>query len=264
MNLEFLISTMNRQNLDFFKDMNISSKSIIINQCKNKAELNQIHSVNDKYKCLSFNEKGISNSRNRAIENSTGDICVLCDDDVIYCNDAESVILESYKNNPNADIIVFQLQNYNGKLYKRYKNKKMNINAINSMRVSSVEITFRRDSIINNNIKFNSNFGAGTKYYCGEENIFLNDCIKKGLKIIYIPTVIATLQESDSSWFEGYNEQYFISKGAVFYKLYKKLYFIFILQFAIRKNKLFKKKYTIIDAIRIMNNGAKEIKYNGI
>ena len=79
-------------------------------------------------------------------------------------------------------------------------------------------------------------FGSGNKYYMGEENIFLYDCLKKKLNIYYMPVKIGTLKViNESRWFKGYNSNFFKVKGTVFYRMTNHLYILLILQFAIRK-----------------------------
>ena len=68
--------------------------------------------------------------------------------------------------------------------------------------------------------------------------------------------------DNNSSWFKGYNEIYFKTKGAVFYKLSKKIYFLLILQFIVIKYRLYKKDITPIKALKLMLKGAKEVKKN--
>ena len=50
------------------------------------------------------------------------------------------------------------------------------------MSVCSCQITFKRKSIVDNNIFLNEMFGIGSKFISGEENIFLKEALKKKLK----------------------------------------------------------------------------------
>lgn len=125
------------------------------------------------------------------------------------------------------------------------------------MKISSVEIAFRLESIKKSGIIFNELLGAGAKYSSGEESAFLFECLKKGLKIYYVPEKIASLHIGNSSWFKGYNKEYFISKGAAFAAMSKKLCLILILQFAIRKYKIYKNNVTFIEVLKHMLNGRK-------
>ena len=255
MEVDYLIATMNRTEFDFLSKMNLKSNAIVINQCKIEDELIEEY---ENIKIISCNEIGLSKSRNKALENSKADICILADDDIEYTDNSLEIINNAYKEY-DADIIVFKAMKSNGKAYKKYKNNRCSIKKINSMKVSSVEITFNRLKIINKKIGFDERFGAGAEYICGEENIFLSDCLKKGCKIIFIPEFIVKLKDSESTWFQGYNEKYFMSKGAVFYRLYKYLYPLMIIQFVIRKQTLYGRNI-IGKAILYMFKGAFKVK----
>ena len=93
--------------------MNITGACTVINQCKkNKKE---------KYKnfnIYSYNEIGTSNSRNRGLEHIKEDIIILCDDDVVYNKNYEEKILNEFKNNPKADVIIFNFESPNRKKIK--------------------------------------------------------------------------------------------------------------------------------------------------
>ena len=177
----------------------------------------------------------------------------------MYEKGYKEIIKEGYKKYPDADIITFYVDNIDANR-RKIKRKEGKINFVKSMRIQSVQITFKRQSIIDKGIKFNEKFGSGTELYMGEENIFLIECLKKGLKIYYIPITIATIQDNNSTWFKGYNKKFFYVKGIVFYKMSKILYPILILQFAIRKRKLYNNNVKTLKAIQYMFNGIKKYK----
>lgn len=258
MRVEMLVSTMNQKNLSILKKMNISGKSTVINQVtdENIQELKNIDQ--EEVKFISLKDKGLSKSRNMALNNATAEICVVCDDDMEYQTDYEQTILKHYIENPDIDIIIFQVQKKDGSFYKNYKKKKKTLNLLSIMKVSSVEITFKRESIIKAGIKYNELFGAGSKFFMGEESIFLSQCVKAGLKVLYVPEVIGTLSDSESTWFRGYDNKYFMVKGACFYAMSPKFYFVLILQFAMRKYKYYKKTISLLNAINSMIKGKRE------
>ena len=265
MKLETLVSTMGKSQEEIIKlcrKMNIKTDAIIVNQ-KVDTNSKQNYLINDKkVTIINSLEKGLSKSRNELLYNANADIGLIADDDLVYLDGYDEIIKKAYGENSEADIICFKV--YKGeKPFKKYRNKQKKINFIKSFQKSSVEITYKINSIIKNNIKFDENFGAGAKNYtAGEENIFLVDCLRKGLKIIYIPIFIARLDDTkESNWFRGYDYQYFKTKGAVFYRISRFWYFLLILQFAIRKYKLYKKNIGIYKAIKYMLEGVKEYKY---
>ncbi len=256
MKIEVLVSTMNLKNHEeLIKNMNIS-ESVVINQTQ-KIELEDVKS--GKNRLYNYQEKGLSRSRNRAIENSNADICVIADDDVRYVDNYKTIIEEGYKKYPDADIIAFYVDNIDKNRHRPIHSERK-INFITSMQIKSQQITFKRKSIIENNIRFDENFGTGTDLFMGEENIFLTECIKKGLKIYYIPITTNIIQTNISTWFNGHNERFFNVKGAVYYRISKILSNILILQFAIRKYRKYKKEINLINAIKYMFIGKRNYK----
>ena len=68
----------------------------------------------DNINLINVNEIGLSKSRNLAIENAKADICLLADDDIVYENNFESIILNAFNLNPCADIITFKMNDFKG------------------------------------------------------------------------------------------------------------------------------------------------------
>jgi glycosyltransferase involved in cell wall biosynthesis len=113
MMLQVLVSTMNQANVDkLVSEMKIH-KYVVINQVTDGSKLPQ-DIINDNNRALSYRERGLSLSRNRAIANSTADICVIADDDMYYVDNYEKIILDAYHQNTDADIIAFQVSNEDG------------------------------------------------------------------------------------------------------------------------------------------------------
>lgn len=253
MKIEVLISTMNLKKVDnLIKNMNITGDFLIINQTTERQKINNEYVYN-------YNEKGLSKSRNRAINNSNADICIIADDDVIYKKNYLETVKQAYEKYPQADIITFGAKSLNSeRIIKKVKASK--INKINAMRIISSQITFKRESIIKNNIKFDEKFGAGSKYDKAEETIMLCDSLRKKLKIVNISTIIATIKQKESTWFKGFNKNFLIKQGACFYRINKPIYIILIIQYAIRKHKFYKKSATIKQALKYMLQGAQMYK----
>lgn len=240
--IEYLVATMNRKNEKFLENMNIKDDVVIINQT-NHNDSKIIEKGNQKIKFISVKERGLSRSRNRAIEESEADICVISDDDFVYYDNSSEKIVDAYRKYKDADIIAFYFHSSNERQRKKFNNRSGKINYLTSLKLCSAQITFKRKSLLENNIKFNENFGAGAeKYKSGEENIFLYECLRKGLKIYIEPVYILKLEERNegSAWFEGYNKNFLQAKGAVYYQMTPSLYWLLNIQFAIRKRKLYK------------------------
>ena len=252
MKVEMLISSCK---LNKIKELSLEKKNItnaiIVNQFMPKESVQK----EKNYIMYSYNEKGIAKSRNRLLEHMTGDIEIITDDDISFNKNSVEIIEKAYKEN-DADIIIFNLKKGNEIIGK---NKKMIYNSLSIMSICSCQITFRSESIRKNNIKFDEKFGIGSTFISGEENIFLDECLKNNLKIIHIPLVINNHPEEETTG-EIWNDKVIKSKGALMYRLHRKTYIIFLMYFAILKHKQYKKNYSFFKFIKIFNKGKKEYK----
>lgn len=219
MNLEVLISCMNQQDMRIAEQTGIQTDVLIINQCpkveysddasSDKNTLEVQNSSRGNIRMLRTNTRGLSKSRNLAIQHASGDVCLLCDDDEQLDSSYEKVILKAYEALPDADIICFRISNQPSRLQQ----KTQSLTKWTAMRIASWQITFRRESILKSGIRFDEDMGAGTGNGGGEEVKFLRDCVKAGLKAYYVPKSIGTVAQSESTWFRGFGRDFFYKRG---------------------------------------------------
>ena len=232
------------------KKMNITSSCTIINQCcKNDYEKYQ------NFHIYSYNELGVAKSRNHGLEKVSRDIVALCDDDVVYCDDYDKIIINEFEKNPDADVITFNLDSPNRIIKMNYKNKRLHF--FNILKYSSPRIVFRRKKILDCSIQFNEFFGPGGRYGSGEDTLFLVDCLKKGLKIYASTKNIGVVNHIKSNWFHGYDEKYFFDKGALFTAISYPLRHFLFLQYLIRHREVLS-KISFWSAYAKMREGSKD------
>ncbi|MDX1586416.1 MAG: glycosyltransferase [Balneolaceae bacterium] len=184
----------------------------------------------DRANVFNYYEKGISKSRNRAIERATAELCLISDDDIIFKENADQKIIQAFEDNPLADIITFQVETPDGKPYKEYPRKRHWHDMQSLMNVSSVEIAFRRGKILQTDLFFDEDFGLGSTFPTGEEYIFLTDALKKGLNILYLPIPIVVHPKKD--WVSVISDKrLYKAKGAMFYRVFGWLgiYYCFVI-----------------------------------
>ena len=208
MKLEILLSCMHREDDSLVRDSGITGNVLVINQCDREGD-RTFSTPNGTARILSTKDRGLTKSRNLAIETSTADICLLCDDDESFVSDYEKRILHAYRTLPDADLIIFKMCNQPTPF--RDQIKELHFPWI--MSVSSWQISFRRESLIRSGIRFDELLGAGSGNGAEEELKFLMDCRRAGLKIFYFPTEIASVWHTESTWFDGFNRQFFINRG---------------------------------------------------
>lgn len=244
MKLEILLSVMNLDKINLDK-MNITSNCIIINQCG----CNHYEEYKN-FKIYSYNEKGLSKSRNRALEHANGDMLLLCDDDVIYNRDYEAIVKKEFEEHKDADIIIFNIESPNRKIKQNKRWKKVHF--YNCLRYGSYRIALKRSSILK--IKFNEEFGSGSKYCCGEEGLYLLECLKEKLNIYASCKYIGSVEQKKSNWFNGYTEKYFFDRGALYCAINKKMYIFIGLYYLLRHQEVYK-KIGFFNAIKYMIDG---------
>ena len=263
MRLQVLLSAMFLKDEDYIDSLNITSDAVVINQCDSElvreSIRRNINGNDQKVVYVETKERGLSRSRNMAVENSDADICILCDNDVEYLPDYEKRIMDGFLRHPDADLIVFYIKRKEKPKPNYPKTKRMGYLSV--LKIFSPEIAFKRESI--KGMSFDERFGAGSgQYLMGEENIFLYDCLKKGLKIYYEPIMIASLREEESTWFKGYDKEFFVSRGANYAAMSGWGSYILILQYALRKRHLYRPGMSMGEAIDSMMKGRREILKN--
>ena len=259
MNFELLISTMYKNTdevLQMLKKSNVKCDVLVVVQ-GDEDGYEEINQDNQKIRIIFSKERGLSKSRNLALKKSNADVVLLADDDLIYFDGFEDIVLSSFAENKGNTLIIFNVDNYE----REYPSEKKSVLWHQVLGFASCQIAFKRQDVLGKGLWLNENFGTGSGIYSsGEENIFLFLCFKH-FKMLYLPIKILKRPKSDSSWFTGYDEKYLFDRGAIFYAISQKLSYLLILQFAIRRKKLFP-KYSYLEIIKIMLKGLQNCKKN--
>ena len=217
MKFEILMSVMHQTNFDIAYKTNINSNVLIINQC-DKEDYKEIEVNGKLWRMISTKERGSARSRNMAMQNAKGEICLFCDDDEVLEDDCENIILEAYKQLIDAGSIVFNVQRIGYKMKKKYYSITRIRKAPFYRGYSTQMLTIKLEDIKATGIKMNEMFGSGAEWGPGEETLFETQIRKAGIKMYEYPKKIADIHYEDGSqWFEGYNEKYFYNLGAYSY-----------------------------------------------
>ena len=106
--LETLVVTMNQTDRSLEKRMNIRTDVLIGNQCGRCGE--EIFISNGrKVEYLNTAETGVGKNRNLVLDHATGDICILADDDMRFADEYPSIVLQAFRECPQADLLIFNL-----------------------------------------------------------------------------------------------------------------------------------------------------------
>jgi glycosyltransferase len=253
MKVQVLISTVNPNPKELIEKMNIQTDAIIVCQCK-KNDYEEVIKDNRIIKIFSFNEKGVGLSRNNCLQRSTADIVLFADDDEVLIDDYENKIIDSFNKYSKYDMLLFNIKDKNGLTYKPIEKR---IRKYNSQKYGTITVAVKREKVFANNIYFSLMFGPGAIYGSGEDSIFIRDCLNAKFKIHSVSDYIATLVDSESTWFNGYNEKYYFDKGALLKKLHGSFAILFCFIYLFRHRKI-KTNLTFKQCYKAMINGIKD------
>lgn len=251
MNVQVLVATMDQKDDSLLDKMGIHTDVIVGNQC-DRNEIREFTRGGHRVKWLSFAERGVGLNRNNALMRADGDVVLFADDDMEYVDGYGKLVEEAYEKIPQADVIIFDLQYPDTPRKPITKIEKMN--AKKAMRFGAARISARLSSLRIHGIAFNLCFGGGARFGSGEDSLFLMDCIRRGLKVYTYPAVIARLSPRESTWFRGYNDQFFFDKGVLFSVLFPRMCGPYALAHCMKKRKRYN-SYGWFAAYRQMRKG---------
>lgn len=252
------MSTMKRANIADLKlqDRNIVHNILVINQTDKDGILCDDTAG---FKMIDTNTIGTSVSRNLALKNAEGDICIFADDDISYVEDYEKIISDCFSSYPEADIITFQIKTPDGSLFKRNYMRSVRWHNLRTvLKAASIEIAFKRDSVLRAGLSLDLEFGLGSRYRIHDDVIFLADAIKRNLKVLYMPIPIVIHPKESSG--TQYSDFLIFSKGAAFYRIYHGGAYFIDFVYALKKYNEYRDKYTFMSFLKLMFKGSWEYK----
>lgn len=256
MKLELLISAVNADPKKLAEKMKVASDAVLVNQCAAE-DKGSFFVENGIVRWFSCCEKGVGRSRNRAIENATGDIVLFADDDIEYANDYAKLVTDEFISHPEADALFFNVEVCEER--RTYINTDFHrVHLWNGGRYPAYSIAVKREALERAGVRYSLLFGGGAKYSCGEDSIFIGDCLRAGLRM-YASTVKigreVPREDGKSTWFDGYNEKFFFDRGVMYAFLYKRLASLMGFRFVFSKRGVMCRDIPWKKAYRLLKDG---------
>ena len=182
-----------------------------------------------------YQGQGLSANRNLAMEKATADLVMFADDDTHISSRILDTAITAFDQHPQLDVAFFCASTYTGKPLKNYPEKEFDIVKMpEAYSISAIEMICRRIKV-QGYIRFDERFGLGTKFLtCGEEEIWMEDAIKKGLKMRYFPIKIvetSTMLKKSLIYVDAGVQR---SRGAMTYYLYGNMAWWMCFRFALK------------------------------
>ena len=220
--VQILVATMHQTDLSKYYSMNIQTDMLIANQSDKYSYMKEIKDGNV-VQMITTETRGTSRNRNIALTASSNEAeyIMFCDDDIILVDNYEKLVCDEFSAHPEADAIMFNIDTIAGREFKMKKTTQFKKAARTDVTSAGVHgLVLKREVVLKKNIRFNEYFGPGTENYCGEDSIFLQDILKSKMDLYLSPQKIADVDQSESTWFEGRTEKYFVTAGKVFAAIY--------------------------------------------
>lgn len=253
--LQVLLATRNQQDITIAEKMNISCDAVIANQADFES-VTVRRTVAAHWKMITTQTVGVGLNRNIALLAATAEFVLFADDDITYREDMPEAVLAAFRENPDADVIVFSIDYVkNGEVIEQRRVQNKRLRLTNAMRYGSAVLAARRKSLLRENITFHQMFGGGCPFCSGEDSLFIKTCLDRGLRVYGNPYVLGSCRKDESSWFTGYHEKYFYDKGVLLRHLFPKAHYLMAPYFAFffkRKTEIppFRRLKLILSGIR--------------
>lgn len=260
LNIQVLVATMFQNDFSKIDKMKITTDVVFSNQ-SDVTDYHELKFKNHKAQMFSTQTRGVGINRNYALSHATKGILLLADDDMVYHDGYDNVVRNAFIRHPDADAIIFNVNVIGGIIKHRRNKKSSRVHIYNALNYGVVRLAIRCESIKKNRICFSTCFGGGTIYSCGEDSLFIRDMLQKGMRIYTSSDVIATVDASSSTWFEGYTPKYIYDKGALFAALFGKFYLPFCVQYLLRHKEVYKfSNMNMRSALKLMKRGGEGYK----
>jgi glycosyltransferase involved in cell wall biosynthesis len=230
--LEILISTMNRTSLDFLDVMFIDNDSsqfqiLVINQTHKECILK---SCKPNVRVINSLEKGLSKSRNLALQNANALFVLLSDDDVVFEKNFGQIILMALYYFPNANVITFKVNNFDGQPYRNYPKSKAKHSLKTIKELLSVEIVLDLVEIRRLGIQFDERFGLGSEFETAEEYLLVREILKKGGRCHFYNECIVSHSHINSGMNLG-SDKIVYARAALSTKVYGFIAYFWLLKY---------------------------------
>lgn len=167
------------------------------------------------FKVVTERSRGISRNRNFALRSAEAPWCLMGDDDVDYDATGLRLLIDAIREAPDADILTTRYSCC-GEFVKTYPDGKVCLRTkVKNYFVSAIEIAMRREALPGK-VSFNENISIGTpKIRSGEENVFMYDALRAGLRGYFVPVTIGAHDHPSTSERDFVTPNFIFSHGAV-------------------------------------------------
>lgn len=138
--------------------------------------------------------RGLSLSRNAALDHATGALVVFADDDMTLSIDGITALARAFQDDATLDFAAGWRRERLPRAGRRARLRRLH--HFNSGRICAPELMVRRSTVAG--LRFDPEFGLGARHGLGEEYVFVTDALKAGLRGRSFPVVMGSHPEAST------------------------------------------------------------------
>lgn len=258
--VQVLVACMEQKDDSLYQTMNLHTDAVLANQCDTYEYREYREPDGNLVQLVSTDDRGVGKNRNKALSFASGEYLLCSDQDMIYIDGYADIVESAFQKCPRADIIVFRLEYLNRFTpSKKEKEKFRRVHLWNCMRYGTARVAMRKGAVDKACLSFSTLYGGGARFSSGEDSLFIRDAFRKGLKMYTCPVTIAQVKQEGSSWFKGYNDKFFVDKGALLANAFPLMKNLLVCYFAYGLRNV-SKNYDFKKICRLMRQGIREFK----
>lgn len=206
--------------------LDVHSPTIVANQTNRDLTYSFEYKGNE-ITVIDTKTRGVSVNRNILLENLKASIGLFIDDDCALLPDYQETITDFFVKNKNHVTFFNGLIKSDKKINNKHTTYVIRFKDLSHSGGTGFAIS--KAAIEKYHPRFNEKLGTPNYIYSGEDSFFVNELIQKKMRIFRSSKLIFDIIEDDekSSYFKGYDEQFFVSKGAVNKLIHPHLYRIY-------------------------------------
>lgn len=247
-----------------FHFLKINSDVVFANQSKNNQTIEFVengHLVT----VINSDTVGVSKNRNILLDHvpKYGDIFLCIDDDCVLCDHYEDIVTSFFEKYKPEYVLFNGLVPYEGNRKVHSKKTKKVRNFFDISYAGGPGFAFSQNSVHKHDFRYNERVGYPNYIFAGEDTLMYLSIVRSRCIFYRSSDVIFSVEidkEDNSAYFKGFNDQFFITKGAIYRLAFPNLYWFISRYYAFKLSKQTNIKYKKIKLL--MKKGFRYVQAN--
>lgn len=168
----------------------------------------------DDFRVEIIRSRGVAKNRNNLLRMATAPLLLFSDDDVVNSPAQLLSVIEQARLHPDDALLCFKIDYV--AFPKYYHDFEFLLSRpAKGFYMINPELMMRR-SMVQGRVWFNEHFGIGAEYPIGEEDVFMEDCRRRGIDGHFVPVEIGRHDDPTSAEKIGQTSAAIRTKGAIF------------------------------------------------